>query len=52
MEFLGDAGGLYESLYLIGACLNFLFKGKSVALELLQSHFVVNITSFDSLNLE
>ena len=42
MEFLSEAGGLYEALFFIGAFLKFLFHGKDQALELLQNHFYVN----------
>ena len=28
MQFLGDAGGIYSSIFIIGAALNFCFTGK------------------------
>ena len=28
MKFLGDAGGIYQSIFIIGAALNFCFTGK------------------------
>ena len=42
MEFLGDAGGIHASLFLLGSALNFIFTGKDVALQLLADHFYVN----------
>ena len=28
MQFLGDVGGIYSSIFIIGAALNFCFTGK------------------------
>ena len=32
MQFLGEAGGVYSSLFIIGTFLNFLFSGKDSTL--------------------
>ena len=42
MQFIGDAGGINSSLFLLGAALNFIFSGKDQALQLLADHFFVN----------
>ena len=28
MQFLGEAGGIYASIFIVGAALNFCFSGK------------------------
>ena len=41
MDCLGEAGGAYASIYIIGAALNFCFTGKETALQLILDHFFV-----------
>ena len=50
MQFLGDAGGIYSSLFLLGAALNFIFTGKDRALQLLADHFFVNMYDLEEGN--
>ena len=46
MMFMEDAGGLWASLYFIGAILNGLFGGRDLGLKLLESYFTINISKF------
>ena len=47
-QFLGDAGGLYGSLMILGTVLNFLFSGNNQNLQLLDHFFFINEASYDS----
>ena len=41
LDFLGDAGGMYESVFIIGGFLNLLISANSQSFLLLRSHFQV-----------
>lgn len=41
LEFLGDAGGIYESVYIIGSVLHVLLSSNSLAIKILENHFKV-----------
>ena len=42
MDFLGKAGGLHSSIFIIGGVINFAFSGANPAMQLLLSHYYVN----------
>ena len=46
MQFLGDAGGIYSSVFMIGAAVNLIFSGKDSSLQLIKHHFIVNNMNF------
>ena len=50
MQFLGEAGGVYSSIFIVGTFLSFLFSGKDSTLQLLERHFISNDQVFESLN--
>ena len=46
--FMEDAGGLWESLYFLGAILIGLLGGRDMGLKLLESYFMINTSKFDA----
>ena len=52
MQFLGDTGGIYQSLFILGAICNFIFKGKDSSMQLLQYHFYATDAKLDKTRLK
>ena len=46
--FMEDAGGLWASLYFLGAILIGLLGGRDLGLKLLKSYFMINTSKFDA----
>ena len=45
LDFLGDSGGLYESVFLIGAFLHFLVSSDTLSIKMLDRHFKFSYTN-------
>ena len=52
MQFLGDAGGIYQSIFIIGAFVSFLSSGNDLNQQLLERHFIVNSSYFEGSKIE
>ena len=47
LELLGNVGGIQQSVFIVGAVLNFLVSGKDQALSLMEHHFYTNDQEYE-----